>query len=98
MTCLLRGAGGDNFGIQACPPSKTLPLSSHPQEAYCAYTIIVMALFWCVEALPLAVTALFPLILFPMMGIMDASEVSLPIRPREEGFPGREGSTLGCCS
>lgn len=37
-----------------------------------------MALFWCVEALPLAVTALFPLILFPMMGIMDASEVSLP--------------------
>ncbi|PNJ34189.1 SLC13A2 isoform 3 [Pongo abelii] len=36
-----------------------------------------MALFWCTEALPLAVTALFPLILFPMMGIMDASEVAV---------------------
>ncbi|XP_028691968.2 solute carrier family 13 member 2 isoform X3 [Macaca mulatta] len=36
-----------------------------------------MALFWCTEALPLAVTALFPIILFPMMGIMDASEVSM---------------------
>uniref|UniRef100_J3QR70 Solute carrier family 13 member 2 n=1 Tax=Homo sapiens TaxID=9606 RepID=J3QR70_HUMAN len=34
-----------------------------------------MALFWCTEALPLAVTALFPLILFPMMGIVDASEI-----------------------
>uniref|UniRef100_A0A8C4LX79 Solute carrier family 13 member 2 n=1 Tax=Equus asinus asinus TaxID=83772 RepID=A0A8C4LX79_EQUAS len=36
-----------------------------------------MALYWCTEALPLAVTALFPIILYPMMGIMDASEVSI---------------------
>uniref|UniRef100_A0A8C3W450 Solute carrier family 13 member 2 n=1 Tax=Catagonus wagneri TaxID=51154 RepID=A0A8C3W450_9CETA len=50
---------------------------SHPQEAYCAYTIILMALLWCTEALPLAVTAFLPLILFPMMGIMDASTVSV---------------------
>ncbi|CAO2644383.1 Solute carrier family 13 member 2 [Lemmus lemmus] len=34
-----------------------------------------MALLWCTEALPLAVTALFPIVLFPLMGIMDASEV-----------------------
>uniref|UniRef100_G3WJP2 Solute carrier family 13 member 2 n=1 Tax=Sarcophilus harrisii TaxID=9305 RepID=G3WJP2_SARHA len=34
-----------------------------------------MALLWCTEALPLAVTAFFPLILFPMMSIMEASEV-----------------------
>ncbi|KAG9485940.1 hypothetical protein GDO78_008826 [Eleutherodactylus coqui] len=33
-----------------------------------------MALFWCTEALPLAVTALFPVVLFPMMGIMDSTE------------------------
>ncbi|XP_070418760.1 solute carrier family 13 member 2 isoform X4 [Equus przewalskii] len=46
-------------------------------EAYCAYAIILMALYWCTEALPLAVTALFPIILYPMMGIMDASEVSI---------------------
>uniref|UniRef100_A0A8C4LVT3 Solute carrier family 13 member 2 n=1 Tax=Equus asinus asinus TaxID=83772 RepID=A0A8C4LVT3_EQUAS len=49
----------------------------HLQEAYCAYAIILMALYWCTEALPLAVTALFPIILYPMMGIMDASEVSI---------------------
>ncbi|KAG8429733.1 hypothetical protein GDO86_019368 [Hymenochirus boettgeri] len=34
-----------------------------------------MALFWCTEALPLAVTALFPVLLFPMMGIMDSTAV-----------------------
>nr|XP_055113367.1 solute carrier family 13 member 2 isoform X1 [Symphalangus syndactylus] len=54
-----------------------LPILVPSKEAYCAYAIILMALFWCTEALPLAVTALFPLILFPMMGIMEASEVSV---------------------
>uniref|UniRef100_A0A5S6MQI4 Solute carrier family 13 member 2 n=1 Tax=Xenopus tropicalis TaxID=8364 RepID=A0A5S6MQI4_XENTR len=44
-------------------------------EASCGFVIIVMALFWCTEALPLAVTALFPVLLFPMMGIMDSTAV-----------------------
>lgn len=34
-----------------------------------------MALYWCTECIPLAVTALLPVILFPMMGIMESSEV-----------------------
>ncbi|XP_045343906.1 solute carrier family 13 member 2 isoform X1 [Leopardus geoffroyi] len=54
-----------------------LPILVPTKEAYCAYSIILMALFWCTEALPLAVTALFPIILYPMMGIMDASEVCI---------------------
>ncbi|NXW85596.1 S13A2 protein, partial [Alopecoenas beccarii] len=45
------------------------------QEARCGYTIILMALFWCTEALPLAVTALFPVLLFPLMNIMDSTTV-----------------------
>ncbi|NXW64838.1 S13A2 protein, partial [Eurystomus gularis] len=45
------------------------------QEARCGYVIIVMALFWCTEALPLAVTALFPVLLFPLMSIMDSTTV-----------------------
>ncbi|XP_060942101.1 solute carrier family 13 member 2-like [Limanda limanda] len=36
-----------------------------------------MALFWCTECMPLAVTALLPVVLFPMMGIMTAAEVSI---------------------
>ncbi|XP_029783814.1 solute carrier family 13 member 2 [Suricata suricatta] len=54
-----------------------LPILVPTKEAYCAYSIILMALLWCTEALPLAVTALFPIILYPMMGIMDASEVCI---------------------
>ncbi|XP_019502500.1 PREDICTED: solute carrier family 13 member 2 isoform X2 [Hipposideros armiger] len=54
-----------------------LPIIIATKEAYCGYAIILMALFWCTEALPLAVTALLPLVLFPMMNIMDASEVCL---------------------
>uniref|UniRef100_A0A8C3GZP1 Solute carrier family 13 member 2 n=1 Tax=Corvus moneduloides TaxID=1196302 RepID=A0A8C3GZP1_CORMO len=41
----------------------------------CGYVIIVMALFWCTEALPLAVTALLPILLFPVMNIMDSTTV-----------------------
>ncbi|NXF12290.1 S13A2 protein, partial [Smithornis capensis] len=45
------------------------------QEAECGYVIIVMALFWCTEALPLSVTALLPVVLFPLMNIMDSTTV-----------------------
>ncbi|XP_004385434.1 solute carrier family 13 member 2 [Trichechus manatus latirostris] len=54
-----------------------LPILVPTKEAYCGYVIILMALLWCTEALPLGVTALLPIILFPMMGIMDASEVCI---------------------
>ncbi|NXT65123.1 S13A2 protein, partial [Chaetops frenatus] len=45
------------------------------QEALCGYVIILMALYWCTEALPLAVTALLPVLLFPLMNIMDSTKV-----------------------
>lgn len=46
------------------------------QESSCAYVVIVMGIFWMTEILPLAVTALLPVILYPALGILDASEVS----------------------
>lgn len=54
-----------------------LPLLIPSSEARCGYAIILMALYWCTECMPLAVTALLPVVLFPMMGIMKASEVSV---------------------
>ncbi|KAK2882073.1 solute carrier family 13 member 2-like [Channa argus] len=54
-----------------------LPLISPTQEARCGYAIILMALYWCTECMPLAVTALLPVVLFPMMGIMKAGPVSM---------------------
>uniref|UniRef100_A0A8C8FT52 Solute carrier family 13 member 2 n=1 Tax=Oncorhynchus tshawytscha TaxID=74940 RepID=A0A8C8FT52_ONCTS len=44
-------------------------------EAKCGYAIILMALYWCTECMPLAVTALLPVVLFPMMGIMESGAV-----------------------
>ncbi|XP_071621728.1 solute carrier family 13 member 2 [Heliangelus exortis] len=52
-----------------------LPLAVPTKEARCGYVIIVMALFWCTEALPLAVTAFLPVLLFPLMNIMDSTTV-----------------------
>uniref|UniRef100_A0A665USI9 Solute carrier family 13 member 2-like n=1 Tax=Echeneis naucrates TaxID=173247 RepID=A0A665USI9_ECHNA len=46
-------------------------------EAKCGFVIILMALYWCMECIPLAVTALLPVILFPMMGIMESDEVCI---------------------
>uniref|UniRef100_A0A3B4V7U3 Solute carrier family 13 member 2 n=1 Tax=Seriola dumerili TaxID=41447 RepID=A0A3B4V7U3_SERDU len=47
------------------------------KQAKCGYAIILMALYWCTECMPLAVTALLPVVLFPMMGIMTAGAVSI---------------------
>ncbi|KAL6116196.1 slc13a2 [Pungitius sinensis] len=54
-----------------------LPLVIPTLQAKCGYVIILMALYWCTECIPLAVTALLPVILFPMMGIMESSEVCI---------------------
>uniref|UniRef100_A0A8D2LLD4 Solute carrier family 13 member 1 n=1 Tax=Varanus komodoensis TaxID=61221 RepID=A0A8D2LLD4_VARKO len=45
-------------------------------EAECAYTLFVVAIFWLTEALPLAVTALLPALMFPMFGIMASKQVA----------------------
>ncbi|XP_052443630.1 solute carrier family 13 member 2-like [Carassius gibelio] len=52
-----------------------LPLVVPAPEARCGFAIILMALYWCTECMPLAVTALLPVILFPMMGIMESGKV-----------------------
>lgn len=46
------------------------------QEAECAYTLFVVAVFWLTEALPLSVTALLPGLMFPLFGIMPSKQVS----------------------
>jgi len=43
---------------------------------YMAAVAFLMAVFWVTEALPLAITALFPLVLFPFFGIMNGKSVA----------------------
>ncbi|XP_005180637.1 protein I'm not dead yet [Musca domestica] len=40
----------------------------------CMYLLIVMAIFWVTEALPLYVTSMLPIVAFPIMGIMSSDE------------------------
>ncbi|XP_069352716.1 Na(+)/dicarboxylate cotransporter 3 [Eulemur rufifrons] len=46
-----------------------------PKEGRCLFVILLMAVYWCTEALPLSVTALLPIVLFPFMGILPSSKV-----------------------
>ncbi|OGQ23246.1 MAG: hypothetical protein A3I05_04015 [Deltaproteobacteria bacterium RIFCSPLOWO2_02_FULL_44_10] len=43
---------------------------------------ILMALWWMTEAIPIAATALLPLLLFPLFGVLDAKETSSPYAHR----------------
>ena len=42
----------------------------------CGLCIALMAVFWSTEALPLEVTSFLPVVLLPMLGILDTGEVS----------------------
>jgi len=45
------------------------------QEAKCAYIIIIMAVYWCTEVIPLAVTSLIPVVFFPLLGVQSSKKV-----------------------
>ncbi|CAB1336546.1 unnamed protein product [Coregonus sp. 'balchen'] len=45
------------------------------KEGKCLYVVLLMAVFWCTETLPLAVTAMLPVCLFPTMGILPSKKV-----------------------
>ncbi len=57
----------------------TLFLNLEPDKPEVTYTLAAalwMAIWWISEVVPLAVTSLLPIILFPLMGIMDGKNVS----------------------
>ncbi|KAJ1363142.1 Sodium-dependent high-affinity dicarboxylate transporter 3 [Parelaphostrongylus tenuis] len=59
------------------PPIAFLPLLiSNRKEWRCAFCVCVMAVYWMTEVLPLAVTAMLPVILFPLTGVMTSHDVA----------------------
>ena len=46
------------------------------QEARTGYAILIMATYWCTEVTHLSVTALLPLLLFPLLKVLKSSEVA----------------------
>lgn len=68
---LLLGVAGLLFTLFTPPPSDLAPL------AWKTIGIsFLMAIWWMFEAVPIAVTALAPLVLFPFFGVMSAKEVA----------------------
>ncbi|HHJ38152.1 MAG: hypothetical protein AXA67_03420 [Methylothermaceae bacteria B42] len=53
-----------------------LDLGDSPQTGHMAAIAILMALLWITEAIPLAATALLPLVLFPLFGIAATKVVA----------------------
>ncbi|XP_058683846.1 solute carrier family 13 member 4-like [Poecile atricapillus] len=53
-----------------------LPLIYPSSEASCAYVLMVTAVYWVSEAVPLGAAALVPAFLFPLFGVMKSSEVA----------------------
>ena len=43
----------------------------------CLYVVLVMAVYWSTELLPLPVTSLLPVILFPLLGVMDTNTTAM---------------------
>lgn len=48
-------------------------LTFHKPEFNCAYCVCVVAAYWMSEVMPLAVTAMLPVVLFPLCGVLDAN-------------------------
>ncbi|KAL5016144.1 hypothetical protein ScPMuIL_005733 [Solemya velum] len=45
-------------------------------QTRCGYTVVVMAILWLTESLPIPVTSLIPVFLLPMLGVMTTKEIS----------------------
>jgi sodium-dependent dicarboxylate transporter 2/3/5 len=52
-----------------------LPLLVTDQIGRCGFMLLLMGVYWCTEALPLAVTGFIPVFLAPMFGILSTKEV-----------------------
>ncbi|CEF59521.1 Sodium/sulphate symporter family-containing protein [Strongyloides ratti] len=53
-----------------------IPIVWKEEEAASAYVVLLMSVLWVTEALPLAVTSLIPIVLYPLLGVTTASAIS----------------------
>uniref|UniRef100_A0A0N5B4T5 Solute carrier family 13 member 5 n=1 Tax=Strongyloides papillosus TaxID=174720 RepID=A0A0N5B4T5_STREA len=53
-----------------------IPIVWREEEAASAYVVLLMSILWVTEALPLAVTSLIPIVLYPLLGVTTASAIS----------------------
>lgn len=51
-------------------------IPDNPKASYTFCIALLMAVWWITEVVPLAVTSLLPVVLFPLFGVMDGKDVS----------------------
>ncbi|EZA59528.1 hypothetical protein DMN91_011334 [Ooceraea biroi] len=51
--------------------------SDKPLAMKCLYIVALMAMFWVTEVLPLPITGMIPVVLYPLLGIMSTNETCL---------------------
>lgn len=51
-----------------------IPILNHGTQYRCMYVVLIMATYWVLELLPLPVTSMLPIVLFPTMGILDSDK------------------------
>jgi sodium-dependent dicarboxylate transporter 2/3/5 len=54
------------------------PASLSPAAWNTAAVVLLMALWWTTEAVPLAATAMLPLVLFPTLGVLSMPQAAAP--------------------
>ena len=54
------------------------PATLSPLGWHTAGVVMLMALWWTTEAIPIAATAMLPLVLFPVLGILDMPDAAAP--------------------
>lgn len=47
-----------------------------PEVTYTAAIAVLMAFWWVTEALPIGITSLLPIVLFPVLGVLDGKAIS----------------------
>jgi sodium-dependent dicarboxylate transporter 2/3/5 len=62
------------FIVLTLPPSANLS----PEGQKMAGIAVLMSFFWVTEAIPISATALLPLALFPLLGVMNSKDASAP--------------------
>jgi sodium-dependent dicarboxylate transporter 2/3/5 len=54
-----------------------VPGNEYEQAPIMAAVVIIMAVFWIFEVVPIAITSIFPIFLFPLFGILDTKSTAL---------------------
>lgn len=62
------------FILSSCPSYLSFDIIWQMQEVRCAYVVLLVAGYWVTECLPIGITSLVPVVLFPLFGILSTQE------------------------